>query len=245
MQAIAERFKSVPLSMPRDYESGVRRFDTVAEIRNEEPELTLKGISSPAYLLTYSFEIKWINLEAETRLFGHQVSLIQDLQTRNIFRVLFNREFHNNVKNWKDLLGFHMSFAKSILSERWLDHLLRGFSETEYKILKKVYDEVPAFSGQTPKLTNINISLTDRTTQPYNVHTMFFKEGILFIYVAEGSERRSLKPGIFIRSGINIPSVRDGRAISSSLRAQGKGPVEDKESRGQAEEGGGGENGLK
>ncbi len=236
MQDIARRFRDLPENRP---------LGTITEVSGERPELTLEDISSPAYLLNYNFEIEWINREAELTLFAQQLSLIRDLESRNIFKVLFNWEFHNHVQNWEDLLGFHMSFAKSRLSRAWIEQLFTGISETQSRLLKQIYDEVPTFSQQGPKFTNIKVSLADGTTHPYSVHTMFFKEGILFVYASAGSERLSFEPvGLFIRSGMNISSIRESQGFSSNSKAPGKGVTEQKPLSGLTNENGEGENGL-
>ena len=236
MQDIAKRFRNLPETRP---------LDRITEVSGEQPELTLEEISSPAYLINYNFEIEWINREAELTLFAQQLRLVRDLQSRNIFKVLFNWEFHNHVQNWEDLLGFHMSFAKSRLSRAWIEQLFTGISETQSSLLKQIYDEVPTFSQQGPKFTNIELSLADGTTHPYSVHTMFFKEGILFVYASAGSERLSFEPvGLFIRSGMNISSIRESQGFSSNSKAPGKGVTEQKAIRGPTNENGGGENGF-
>lgn len=247
MQDIAKRFRSLPLQRAKadwiKHES--RPLDTLTEGSGEQPELTLEDISSPAYLLNYNFEIEWINREAELTLFAQQVSLIRDLRSRNIFKVLFNWEFHNHVQNWEDLLGFHMSFAKFKLPKAWMEQLFNGISETESGVLEKIYDEVPMFSQQGPKFTNIRLALADGTTHPYSVHTMFFKEGILFVYAPAGSERLSFEPvGLFIRSGMNISSIRNSQGFSSSSKAQGKEVTEHNALKGSSNGNGEGENGL-
>ena len=236
MQDIARRFRNLPETPP---------LDTDTEGSGERPELTLGDLSSPAYLLNHNFEIEWINREAELTLFAHPVSLIRDLQSRNIFKVLFNRELHNHVQNWEDLLGFHMSFAKFSLSRAWFEQLFTGISETESSVLRKLYDEVPAFSQQGPKFTRIKLTLADGTPHPYSVHTMSFKEGILFVYASEGSERLSFEPvGLFLRSGVNISSIRDSQGFSSNSKPSGEEVIEQKGSGGLSNEDGRGGNGL-
>jgi adenylate cyclase len=236
MEDIARRFRNLPESRPED---------TITEVSGEQPELTLEEISSPAYLINYNFEIEWINREAELTIFAQQMSLNSDLPSKNVFKVLFNWEFHNHVQNWEDMLGFHMSFAKSRLSRALIEQLFTGISETQSRLLKQIYDEVPTFSQEGPKFTDIKLTLTDGTTRPYSVHTMFFKEGILFIYASAGSERLSFEPvGLFIRSGMNISSLRESQGFSSNSKAPGKGATEQKALRGLTNENGGGENGL-
>ena len=236
MQDIAQRFRNLPDTRPPG---------TMTTVSSAQPELTLEEIPSPAYLVNYNFQIEWINREAELMLFAQQVSLTRDLPSRNIFKVLFSWEFQNHVKNWEDLLGFHMSFAKFRHSMGWFEQLFSGFSEKQSSVLKKIYEEVPTFSQRGPKFTDIKVSLADGTNHPYSVHTMLFKEGILFVYASAGSERLSFEPvGLFIRSGMNISSIRDSKGFSSNSKVLGKGVIGHDAPRGLSDGNGGGENGL-
>ena len=50
-------------------------------------------------------------------------------------------------------------------------------------IAQKIYDEVSTARKQSIKDMDINLRLKDGTSRPYRVYSVFFKEGILFIYV--------------------------------------------------------------
>ena len=148
----------------------------------EELQLTLEEISYPSYLLNYDFDIEWINHRAENRILNQSILLSDSVEKKNIFKMFFNWEFQSNVKNWKDLVSFHMSFAKLKFSKTWLSKLYKGITHNETRVLENIYDEVIASTEKTINDTVINILIKGGTTERYRIYTVFFKEGILFVY---------------------------------------------------------------
>jgi len=231
IEDIAIKFKKLPLKEATVdlTELEPRGQETVSRGSEKELRLTLEDISSPAYLLNYNFELEWINHDAELRLFAQPLSTISDLESRNIFKVLFNWEFHNHVRNWEDLVSFHMSFAKIKFSKAWIEKLYRGISETQVGVLKKIYESVSTPPRRGVNYTNIKLILGDGTTEAYNVYAIFFKEGIFFVYSVAGSDLLTIDPvGLFLRSGMSFSSVKDSARLSSTSKASGKGVIEEK-----------------
>lgn len=191
MKDIARRFKDVEMIEKGNslikYETHaqdtmVRSNGRFIQIYNKDLKLTFKEISSPAYLINYNYEIEWINNEAENKLFNQSVSSIKDVESRNIFRLLFNWEFHCLVQNWKDLITFHMAFAKNNFSKTKIFQLYKGISKREVRVLEEIYDRVSTFPKQVIKDTIIHLLMKDGTTEPYRVYSVFFREGIFFAY---------------------------------------------------------------
>ncbi|MBN2061526.1 MAG: DUF4004 family protein [Deltaproteobacteria bacterium] len=148
----------------------------------EELKLTLDDISYPAYLVNFDFELEWINSRAENRILNQIVWRSGSDENRNIFSFFFNWKFHSNVKNWRDLVSFHMAFAKMKYSKTWLAKLYKGITRNEAMVLENIYDEVLTSHGRTISDTQINILKEDGSTERYRVYTIFFKEGMLFVY---------------------------------------------------------------
>ena len=149
---------------------------------NQELKVTFEDVSFPAYLVNYNFEVEWINHEAEVEVFQQDVSRIKDVESRNIFKLFFNWAVHSHPQNWKGLVNYHMSFAKTKFSKTWLAKLYRGITEREVNILEEVYEEVSSFPKQSIKDTHIILLLKEGTTKSYRVYNVFFKEGIFFNY---------------------------------------------------------------
>ena len=148
--------------------------------------LTLENISMPAYLIDYDFEIRWINPEGQTQILRQEVKRLKNGASRNIFKIFFNWEFHNYVRNWLDIVGFHMSFAKLKYAKNWLKNLFQGISENEVNLLEQIYERVRPFPQGSIGESPINLFLEDGSTKTYRVYTIFTREGIFFIYAREG-----------------------------------------------------------
>ena len=148
--------------------------------------LTLENISMPAYLIDYDFEIRWINPEAQTQILRQEVKRLKNRASRNIFKIFFNWEFHNYVRNWLDIVGFHMSFAKLKYAKNWLKNLFQGISENEVNLLEQIYERVRPFPQGSIGESPINLFIEDGSTKTYRVYTIFTREGIFFIYAREG-----------------------------------------------------------
>ena len=191
MEEIARRFKDIRMTENEDdliksetlpQDRMISRNEMSKKIYDKELKLTLEHISFPAYLVNYNFEIEWINNEAENRVFKQSVRSIKDVESGNIFRLLFNWEFHCLVQNWKDLITFHMAFAKTNFSKTWISKLYKGISKREISVLEEIYDRVSTFPKQGIKDTLIHLLMKDGTTEPYRVYSIFFREGIFFVY---------------------------------------------------------------
>jgi adenylate cyclase len=151
-------------------------------IAEEKLRLTLEDVSFPAYLINYNFQIEWINPEAESKIFKQAVKAIEDVESRNIFKLFFNWEFHRLVQNWKDLIAFHMGFAKTKFSKTWIAKLYHGISKGEIRTLEEIYDRISVFPMQIIKDTPFGLLMKDGTTERYRVYSVLFREGIFFIF---------------------------------------------------------------
>lgn len=150
---------------------------------NKEFRLTFDDVSFPAYFINYNFEIEWMNPEAERKIFKQAIDSSSALESKNIFKVFFNWEFHSMVKNWRDMISYHMSFTKTKFSKTWISKLYDGISKREINVLEEIYEKVSVFSRKSIKETRIELILKDGTVEPYHVYSLFSKEGIFFIYV--------------------------------------------------------------
>ncbi len=144
--------------------------------------LTLEDIRSPAYLLNYDFEVEWASRAAEVRIFGQEVNRIKQTAGRNIFKLFFNWEFHSQVDNWRDLMAFHVSFLKIKFAGSWIVNLYEGITQNEVSLLQETYDSVSAFPVRLIRHTPMELLYRDGTRKTYQIYTVFFKEGIFFLY---------------------------------------------------------------
>lgn len=163
--------------------SALDGVDGKPKIIEKDLKLTIDNIGYSAYLVNKHFEIEWINHEAEDEIFNQDISSIAYLESRNIFKLFFSWEFHENVSNWKDLINFHMAFAKSKINKSDLETLCNKISDREIRLLEEIYDE----DLPLPKIgidnKPINIVKKDGSVRDYEIYTVTFREGMLFVYV--------------------------------------------------------------
>ncbi len=178
----------------------IKKIRPKNEMYEEKLKLTIEEIPFPAYLINFDFEIVWINNEAEERILNQKVGHIEDAESRNIFKLLFKWEFHCHVQNWKDLIAYHISFAKFKFSKIWLARLYKGISSQEVDLLEKIYDDPSSiYPDQLIKDTHINLLREDGSTEQYRVYSIFFREGIFFAYVPADELSRGINRRLFLR----------------------------------------------
>ncbi len=174
--------------------------------------LTIDDIDSPAFLINHNFEIEWINNKAEDQIFKRRASKIGDPESRNIFRIFLETEFHEYVKNWKELIAFHMPFMKAKFAKTDLGNLFHGISNYEINYLETIYDK-DFFPINSIQSSPINIVMQDGSKKSYLVYSMSFREGIFFVYMQDGlshniekllSEREKLINGLLKQ---RVPSL--------------------------------------
>ena len=154
---------------------------------SESVKVTIDDIGSPAYLVNSTFEIEWINHGAEEEIFNRDIRSIACLESRNIFKLFFNWEFHQQIGNWEEFIGFHMAFAKSKISKADIAHLYDGISVSEIRALEKIYDEQPLMPDKGINKVTLDLKRTGGHEENYEVYTANFREGILFVYVPAGN----------------------------------------------------------
>lgn len=170
----------------RDLPSQNRRtnfeMQTENNIYEKELKLNFEEIRYPAYLVDFDFKVTWINSIAEKRIFQQNISTIKE-DSINIFKLIFNWGFHCDVKNWEDLIAYHMSFAKIKFTKTWIPRLYDGISSGEIRILEEFYDKTLINPDLFIADTTINFIKNNGSIDKFHIYSLSFKEGILYVYV--------------------------------------------------------------
>lgn len=212
MDEIAKSFRDMPLAdesthyrhtdqnSPKKNRTSVsKRPNGLIRVEDEGIKVTLENIKSPAYLINRNFEIEWINREAEDQIFKRAIRLIDESESRNIFKLLFDWEFHNHVRNWEEIVAFHLTSIKSIFPKNIISELYEGISESTISLLNKMYDSHTTSAENVVNKSNIKFVKQDESVEPYEVYTLFFREGIFFIYSQNNSENEEIRQFLFNR----------------------------------------------
>lgn len=191
MENIVNRLRGMPVDeQPSD--SGLETTQHLGDgwvveqkrigVKDETLKFTIENVRLPAYLLDYSFRVQWINDQADDEIFGKTINLARKGFSGNVFELFFQWEFHKRVRNWKDMIAFHLSFVKIKYAKSWMENLYQGISKNEIAILQEIYDTVGPFEKKTINDMTINLLAGDGRTRAYKVYTLFTREGILFMY---------------------------------------------------------------
>ena len=174
--SLAEVLRGLP---SRDRKNVFKKKPDI-EINKQELKLTFEEMRFPAYLVNFDFKVIWINPEAERNFFRQSI-ITEDEDSNNIFKLIFNWGFNCDVKNWKDLIAYHMSFAKIKFTKTWIPRLYKGISSKEISILEEVYDKTLTCPDFFITDAEINFLKNDGSVDEFRIYSISFKEGILFV----------------------------------------------------------------
>jgi class 3 adenylate cyclase/DNA-binding transcriptional MerR regulator len=161
-------------------------------VSDNELQVTIADINSPAYLINHNFEIEWINKPAEDSIFNCNIKEIVDVESRNIFRLLLNEELRNNVQNWKESVLLHLTILQNRINANNLTRIYEGVTDNEVKILTDLYDQKEHAARENIYHLPVSVIKSDGSKSSYWVHSMSFREGIFFVYVPTDSRNTAL-----------------------------------------------------
>jgi class 3 adenylate cyclase/DNA-binding transcriptional MerR regulator len=199
MDEIAKLFKEI--KSEKNYKSQQQIKEEEEQIDKKEHELplitrriadkdlsvTIADIDSPAYLINHNFEIEWINNSAEELIFNRNVHSIVDVESRNIFKLLLNKELQRRIKNWQESIVLHFSILQSSISESKISRLYAGVTEKESETLLSLFQDKRDPGRENLYHLPATIVQADSSRSSFWVHTMAFREGTFFVYVPTDS----------------------------------------------------------
>lgn len=155
--------------------------------------VTICDIESPAYLINRNFEVEWINQQAEDLVFGKKVRGLVDIESRNIFRLFFERMQSVQTDDWTALVALHLSVLQAGINGYVLSRLYRGISGQESALLQDIYSTLSVIPNREGAYhLPISLALTGTARQNYRVHTMTFREGTFFVYLPDDQVNEDL-----------------------------------------------------
>jgi adenylate cyclase len=157
---------------------------------DEAPKLTVEGITHPAFMVNYSFEVIWFNGSAQSLLLGPGTPLPPTSEARNLFRLLLTRELPN--RNRLALLRFHLSLAKERVSKTTLMTVCQGAPSDRLALLDRLYGESTKEDARPILDAPLDLEGTNGEVAPYRSYAAFFREGVLIIMIPIGQESESL-----------------------------------------------------
>ena len=154
--------------------------------------LTIDALGVPAYMVNYNFEITWLNDAARRTVLGGIESLPSGTEARNVFRFLLDSHACTECGPCHELLRFHFSLAKRRAPASGFFSLCKDVPAEKVGLLERLYQEAQPQPNHAIAETIVNAPGSDGNCSPYQLYSLTFREGILFVYTPGGPGSDSL-----------------------------------------------------
>jgi class 3 adenylate cyclase/NADPH-dependent 7-cyano-7-deazaguanine reductase QueF-like protein len=152
-------------------------------IADKELGVTITDINTPAYLINHNFEIEWINPPAEELIFNQKVRSIVNVESRNVFKLLLNKNSQSHITNWEESVILHFTILQNRISDNKINRLYQGITEKETGILSDLYWLKKDIVKENLYHLPVTIAKADNSRSSFWVHTMSFREGTFLVFV--------------------------------------------------------------
>ena len=149
-------------------------------------QLTMDEIPYPAYMVNYSFELAWYNEDARDQFLGKFEALPPNSEARNVFLMLLQASIGKPVEYRSEMLRLHLALAKDRLSKATILGACRGLKSGDVALLDNLYGEVDPLPGKAVVDAPLELHSGGPAAELWHVYAVFFREGILFVYVPGG-----------------------------------------------------------
>lgn len=149
--------------------------------------LTFDAEGDPAYLIDRSLRVCWMNRAAEERFFMQETLGGEIEKGLSIFKLLFHWKVHESVSNWKDLMRFHMTYAKGWIDPEKTDLLYAGITRSEADLLQELWEVTDEISDTVFRVARIPLLTRDGLAETIRIHSLVFREGVLFVVGTDAS----------------------------------------------------------
>jgi len=151
---------------------------------NDDVQLTLGDMNYPAFLINNHFEIEWINRAAEERFFGRRISEIRMAESRNVFKLYFERYGPNLSEQAGGLIDLYMDLYRDGHKRDDLGKLFDGITKEEVQFLKARYDHLDALEDKNASKGKFILLGKMQRTDSGDCHIcqVRFREGILLVF---------------------------------------------------------------
>lgn len=144
-------------------------------------ELSVENFTSPAYMVNNNFELIWWNEHAVDQIFGEDVALSGDLESRNLLNMLV-KDVSDTSESFANRILPHLAAAKKRLSHQMLIKIYSSLTGKELRFIEKLYQSANTI-GKEP-IVHYPITLLDDDGEAAlcDLYVCFYREGILFAY---------------------------------------------------------------
>jgi class 3 adenylate cyclase/predicted DNA-binding transcriptional regulator AlpA len=152
-------------------------------IADKQLGVTISDINSPAYLINHDFEIEWINSHAEDLIFNQKVRSLVNVESRNVFKLLLNKDSQSHLTNWEESVILHFTILQKRITDNKINRLYEGITEKETGILSDLFWLKKEQAKENLYHLPVTIVKADNSRSSFWVHTMSFREGTFLVFV--------------------------------------------------------------
>ncbi len=155
-------------------------------------EFSINSLPGPSFMVNNNFELTWWNNVAADTLFSLDSVIDHEIEARNIFHLLLNREQAQHLVNFPQLLAITMSAAKKRMSRAGLARVYPYLENEDVRLLSELYETTEAISDQediSHRIFDINDGSGEKC---YTLYIVFFREGVLFVFQPGDADSNAL-----------------------------------------------------
>ncbi len=161
--------------------TAIRGFQSAAPA-SLSVEFGISNLPGPAFMVNNNFELTWWNDESRNSFFNLDTVIDHEIEARNLFHLLLNREQAQHLVNFPQLLSITMSAAKKRLGRTGLAKVYPYLENDDVKVLSELYESTEAI-GEREDISHQIFDINDGSGEKsYTLYIVFFREGVLFAF---------------------------------------------------------------
>lgn len=181
-------------------------------------EIGLDNLPGPAFMVNNNFELTWWNNEAKDKFFDLDSVIDHEIEARNIFHMLLNRDQAQQFVHFPQLLSLTMSAAKKRMSRAGLAKVYPYLDNDDVRVLSELYEATDAID-EDADITHRIFDLFDQTgkEKTYTLYVVFFREGVFFAFQPGDSDSTSLAQLLAQRNHVIREIMKSRRPFLTNL----------------------------
>lgn len=212
-----ESFSDIDTHLEKDPSTATKGFVTNTP-QNLSVEISLENLPGPAFMVNNNFELTWWNNEAKDSFFDLDAVLDHEIEARNIFHMLLNRDQAQQFVHFPQLLSLTMSAAKKRMSRAGLAKVYPYLNNEDVQVLSELYESTEAISDEAD-ITHRIFDLHDESgeNKTYTLYIVFFREGVFFAFQPGDADESCLVQLLSQRNHVIREVMKNRRPFLTNL----------------------------
>jgi adenylate cyclase len=154
---------------------------TKAGIQPQIPDV-ITQIAYPAYMVSRSWDIEWINAQAEELIFGYPVRKIAQIEDRHFFKLLFVTKALDLIGDFENFVRSHLPLVQGDLPSPMKNPLLVPLGTQAVQWLQQIWPE-EAVTPPAIDYREEQVRFKKAPVEKYHRVAASFREGVLVIWI--------------------------------------------------------------